>query len=84
MCAECAPAEKYGVICPYCGIYLPPLEIARDLSSDQLKNLEELTRSFRNARYELDATPKDDPLYHKLYDVTCQLLEDRIILLMEA
>lgn len=84
MCDYCEPAEKYGVICPHCGIYLPPLEIAGDLSPDQLKNLEELTRSFRNARYELYATPKDDPLYPKLYGVACQLLEERINLILGA
>ncbi|EKQ52908.1 MAG: hypothetical protein B655_1579 [Methanobacterium sp. Maddingley MBC34] len=84
MCIHCEPAEKYSVICPNCGIYLPPLEIAGDLSLDQLQTLEELTRSFRNARYELDATPKDDPLYPKLYTVACQLLEDRINLILEA
>ncbi len=84
MCHDCNPAEKYSVICPSCGKYHPPLEIVGKLSEDKLQKLEDLTRSFRETRIELDATPMDDPLYYKLFMAACRLLQERVIILMEA
>lgn len=84
MCFNCKPAEKYSVICPNCGKYHPPREIVGNLSHDQLKRLEELTRSFREVRYELDATVKGDPLHSKLFNMACGLLEDRITIILEV
>jgi len=84
MCNHCNPAEKYSVICPNCGKYHPPLEIIGNLSPDQLQTLEELTRSFRETIYELDALSNDDPLHSKLFDVACRLLQDRVNIILEA
>lgn len=82
MCVHCNPAEKYSVICPNCGNFHPPTELVGFLTDDQLQKLKELTRSFREARYELDATPKGDILYSKLFNMACGLLEDRINIIL--
>ena len=84
MCDECFPAKKYSTICPHCGKYHPPMEIVWNLSSEQLRELEELTKSFRETRYELSKTPKNDPLHDKLFEVACRLLQDRINIILEA
>lgn len=84
MCEECFPAEKYSTICPHCGKYHPPIEIVGALSSGQLQDLGKLTRCFREMRYELSKTPKNDPLYDKLFEVACRLLQERINIILEA